>query len=138
MSPREFTAWWYPERLPLPTKSGVSLTTWSTAVDDDGRTAEQRYQQSNDSPDTSIPEPGKDYFVNEALLTSTECPWGATNVLVYPDEPELHRFRHEWVLRRLPRPVVPSPVHTLLPHKKHTQEERSKLCSVYLLSLIHI
>ena len=82
------------------------------------------YHESKGDDNVFIPELGKDYFVNEALLTGPACPWGAVNVVVYPDEPELQSFRHEWILRRLPRPVVPSPLHTTLPHKKHTPEER--------------
>ena len=113
-----------PLRLPLPNQTDQSFAILSTAVDGDGLTAQQLYQERKGEEDPFIPQPGQDYFVNETLLTSLVCPWGAGNVVVYPDEPELHRFRDEWILRRLPRPVVPSPVLTPLPHKKHTPEER--------------
>lgn len=125
LSPWDFITLWDPVRLPLPKKTAQGLTIWSTAVDSDGLTAEQLYQTIKGDEDPIIPQPGQDYFVNETLLTGPACPWGAINVLVYPNEPELQIFRHELILRRLPRPVVPSPVHTPLPHKKHTPEERS-------------
>ena len=95
------------------------------AVYRDGLTAEQLDRENTGEEDAIILEPGEGYFVNETLLTCAACLWGAGNVVVYPDEPELHSFRHEWILRRLPRPVVPSPVHKPLPHKKHTPEEQS-------------
>ena len=51
---------------------------------------------------------------------------------VYPDEQLLHRFRHEWVLKRHKCPMVPSPAATPLPNFKRSKEENSRIFSAYL------
>ena len=78
------------------------------------------------------PVPGEDYVVDETLRCGPEAPGGGDTWLVFPDEPELHRFRHEWVLTRNHKPRVPCPESTPLPHKTNTTEERAEYCGVYL------
>ena len=52
--------------------------------------------------------------------------------LTLPDDPELHEFRHKWVLVRNQRPKVPVPFRTRLPCASWENEERNRLYSVYL------
>ena len=49
-----------------------------------------------------------------------------------PQTPQTKRFRHQWVLRRRDRPVVPCPEHTPLPRRGMSSEERARICSVYM------
>ena len=41
-------------------------------------------------------------------------------------------FRHEWVMVLQARPFVPQPAGAPMPEKRHTNEERARLLSVYL------
>ena len=54
------------------------------------------------------------------------------DLIILPDDPELATFRHQWVLERNVRPMVPSPSKTPLPSKYHDSEDAARLLSVYL------
>ena len=108
------------------------MTVWSQAKDENGQTPAPRYRDGNSDGSAYEPVPGEDYFVYEEFLTSDAAPLGASSWVIFPDEPELRRFRYEWTLRRNHKPRVPCPESTPLPHKKNTTAERAKYCSLYL------
>ena len=108
---------------------GYDLTIWA-----DGQGTANKFKELKEAGSTEVPEAGKDFFVNEDLLQDPKrCPYGVTDVILYPDIPVLKKFRSMWILRRRVKPVVVVPAGgTPLPRRDHTLDEKAKLCSVYL------
>ena len=119
LSPWEFTMWWYPVRLWPPCHPHCGgKTVWT----DEGK---RFYELHRDTDPPVALEPGQHYVV-----LAHGAP--GDHYYVYPDEPLLHRFRLEWVLRRHERPMVPSPAATPLPNFKRSKEENARIFSTYL------
>ena len=66
--------------------------------------------------------PGEHYVVQEELADE--------GYILYPADKELSTFRHEWVMRRRPRPCVPCPERTPMPKESMSRESRGRLFSV--------
>ena len=69
--------------------------------------------------------PSTDYKVREEVGRNPEY-------VVFPDTEPLKTFRHEWILRRHWRPMVPSVEGVMMPDREKTREGRSRLFSLYL------
>ena len=52
--------------------------------------------------------------------------------VVLPELESMKSFRHQWILRRRKRPMVPAPSHTPMPDKQSTKEGKSRLFSLYM------
>ena len=53
-------------------------------------------------------------------------------MLCLPDLTALQTLRHEWVLRRRARPLIPCPERTPMPSRTMDHNDRARLLSVYL------
>ena len=93
------------------------LTEWTTTGEDFYRV------HQNDDPATFL-KPGDHYVVRECITRM--------GYILYPDEPELSTFRHEWVMRRHVRPLIASPNKTPMPESTLTRKVRARLFSTYL------
>ena len=128
LSPWEFLMWWDIEELRNPLRQRNGWTRWVEgsmsnlqAIDLVAADPQFKFQ------------PGVHFVVNEDSLTQGEDNADGDLVVAYPDEPELHRFWHQWVLRRRARPVVPSPECTPMPHRGIIcKATRAKYFSVYM------
>ena len=69
--------------------------------------------------------PGVDYKVREGLNNNPEY-------IVFPATRILATFRHEWILRKCYRPMVPSMDGVKMPDREKTREERCRLFSLYM------
>ena len=119
LSPWEFFQYWRPVPLQPPrwyqVRRQEPLTMWLPGGEAFCR------EHEHDDPPTFL-DPGEHYVVRGDL----------ENHITYPDDPELHRFRHEWVLQRSKRPLVPRPVRTPMPNASNDREGKARLFSVYL------
>ena len=98
LSPFEFHMWWRPVRLWPPCHAhSAGRTEW---------TAEglAHYLAHKDEAAPVPLEPGKHYIVRSMGARPED------QYYLYPDEPQLHRFRHEWVLKCDERPPTPSAI----------------------------
>ena len=112
LSPWEFIMFWEVESLRPPASSGhVSKTRWTS----DPPTEEMKRERR----------PGKDYVVADDVAADSDY-------VVFPDLPVLETFRHEWILRRCFRPMVPSVEGVRMPDRQSEKEGRSRLYSLYL------
>ena len=84
------------------------------------------YEAHRDEQPPVALEPGVHYRVRTLGFIPTD------EYYVYPDAPTLHRFRHEWVLKRRERPVAPAPAAAPMPNFKRSKEENARIFSVYL------
>ena len=125
LSPWEFLMWWEPFRLHPPCHSEqYQWTKWIGS----GESFYKEHLADDDPPEL---QPGEHFAVNEEYISSLP-PVTRERMLLFPNLPVLHRFRHEWMLRKRCRPVVPCPEASPLPHKSHSQNERARICSIYL------
>jgi hypothetical protein len=70
-------------------------------------------------------EPGKDYEVREEAKLDPD-------VVVFPELEAMPSFRHQWILRRRKRPIVPAPTHTPMPDKETSKDGKCRLFSLYM------
>jgi hypothetical protein len=125
LSPWEFTQWFKPERLRVPSID-YKWSKWTKDGKDKVKAA----------PGQKIRfVPYEDYILN--LQTIKEN----SQIHVYPPSQVLfsgaapqkyERFRHSWLLIRRQRPVIPCPQQTPLPSKRMNKSTRAKIFSVYL------
>ena len=83
-------------------------------------------QMLDEKPPAGALWPGIHYVLNEEWCQAQ------SNVCIFPDLPQTARYRHQWIMLKRERPVVPCPERTPLPKKAMTLDEKARLCSVYL------
>ena len=93
--------------------------------------SEDDVSEDGEDPQPSMKEtggtwkPGIDYKVCEEANQRPEY-------VVLPELESMKSFRHQWILRRRKRPMVPAPSHTPMPDKQSTREGKSRLFSLYM------
>ena len=119
LSPWEFMERW--EALPLqpPCKRcDHNFTEWLPG-------GEEYYEEHKEDDPPAFLVPGTHYALDDRCILPREY-------VMLPDEPELRIFRHEWILRRRARPMVPSPERTPMPSDRRSRDDCAKLFSTYL------
>ena len=120
LSPFEFHMRWRPVRLWLPCHPDCAgRTEWT----DEGL---EFYEAHKDEQ----PPVALELSVHYKVRTLSFIP--GDEYYVHPDAPTLHRFRHEWVLKRRARPVAPAPASAPMPGFKRSKKENARIFSVYL------
>ena len=123
LSPWEFSMHWTAEKLWPPAHSlnwERPVTKWT----DVGHAFYLAHRSDDPAPELI---PGEHWTVIEPQENPARCDY-----ITFPDRPRLATFRHEWVLVRNHRPMVPAPHGTPLPDKRHGSEERARLYNIYL------
>ena len=88
----------------------------------DSRGQEGKTHWASDPPTVEMKtarRPGKDYFVTEDVAAENEY-------VLFPNLPVLQTFRHEWIMRRRFRPMVPSVEGVRMPDRQNKKEDRSR------------
>ena len=70
-------------------------------------------------------QPGRDYQVRGEVNLKPD-------VVVFPLIEGMDSFRHQWILRRRKRPIVPAPTHTPMPDKASDKDDKCRLLSLYM------
>ena len=79
--------------------------------------------------------PGKDFVLNEAEVVKNthflRLP-ASTNLFAGPERASYEALRSAYLIVKRERPVVPCPTNTVMPRRRMSKHQRSKLYSVYL------
>ena len=114
LNPWEFLMYWCPMQITHPGVDDARrtvLTRWTAP----GKAKWNQQLRRREPVDLT---PGVDYVVKAELA---EC----ADVVILPDIEPVATLRHQWVLRRRRRPVVPQPAQTPMPDQRTTQEEKT-------------
>lgn len=118
LSPYEFVSLWTAELLLPPCSSNnQDRTRWLSG-------GAAYYEDHRKDVQGSTLQPGVHYEV------VPEC--ASNNLILLPNDPELRTFRHQWILSRHDRPMVPCPSKTPLPGRNTKTDEAARFLSVYL------
>ena len=116
LSPYEFYMYWTAEALLPPCHPQSCRRSVWTPV------GKELYDRNKSNAADVKFTPGKDYLVSEEH---------DEDVIAFPKQPLLEKFRNRWVMVRHQRPVVPIFHRSKLPRPGLAAEETARLCCVY-------